>query len=328
MNQQVLNTINKYKMFEQGDRVVVAVSGGPDSMALLYSLKELNARLCLSLCVAHLDHGIRKNSSKDHAFVKKTAQSLGLPFYGKALDWKHIKRAGSLEEQLRRLRYDFLLKAAKKFRSKKIALAHHRDDQAETVLMRLLRGSGLYGMAAILPKRIIDGHVIVRPLLEVSRKDILKYLKAERVGFRIDETNFEDRFFRNKIRNRLLPVLEKDYNANIREVLSYFASSAGADYDFLSRQADAFLKKNLKEKNSVLSIPLARFKKLDIALRRLVIRDLVCRLKGDLRLVTFQHAQEVEELLFFRPQLSQVHLPGRIIVSKTSSTLDIFLRKA
>ncbi|HAJ56917.1 MAG TPA: tRNA lysidine(34) synthetase TilS [Candidatus Omnitrophica bacterium] len=325
MLSQVLKTIRKYRLFEPGDRVVLAVSGGPDSIALLYALKELNARLCLSFCVAHLDHNLRKNSARDRAFVEKAAGAEGLTFYCRTLDRKLIKETGHKEEALRRFRYDFLFSVAKKFRADKIVLAHHRDDQVETVLMRLLRGSGLYGMNAILPKRIIKGHVVVRPFLEVARADILGFLKKRRIGYVIDETNSEDRFLRNKIRNNLLPLLEKNYNPNIRETLSYFASSSGADYEFLSGLVEAFLKKNLKEKNRVLSLSLPSLAALDIALRRLVLRGVISRLKGDMRMITFKHAQEFEDLLFARPYFSEVHLPGRIVILKTKISVDFYI---
>lgn len=311
-------------MFETGEKVIVAVSGGPDSMALLYLLKELNALLCLDLYVAHLDHGMRRTSSQDHAFVKKTAEKLKLPFISEVLDSKKIKKGGSSEDILRRLRYSFLLKVAKKERARKIALAHHRDDQAETVLMRLLRGSGLYGLSAILPKRTQEGCVIVRPLLEISRRDILAYLKKNRIDFKVDETNSEERFFRNKIRNQLLPLLEKRYNPNVKRVLSNLAFSVGADYAFLSKHADDFLKKNLKIEDGVFRVGLVPFQKLDIALRRLVLREMLERLGGDFVLGAFPHAEEVEDLIFSRPIHSRVHLPHRMIATKTKTTFDIF----
>jgi tRNA(Ile)-lysidine synthase len=321
---QVLKTIKKYAMFSTGERVVVAVSGGPDSMALLHLLKEANALLCLDLIVAHLDHGLRKTSSQDRAFVKKTAQELNVPFVSQTLDPRKVKKSASLEDTLRRLRYAFLLKVAKKEHAQKIALAHHRDDQAETVLMRVLRGSGLYGLSAILPKRTQEGRVLVRPLLETSRKDILAYLKKNRIAFKIDATNSEDRFFRNKVRNQLLPFLEKHYNPNVKNVLSHLAFSVGADYSFLRKQADDFLKINLFCEGGVSRVSLKAFRELDIALRRMVLREMTERLGGDFVLGAFPHAEEVEDLIFSRPVHSRVHLPHGIVAEKTRTTLDIF----
>ncbi len=313
-------------MFEPRERVVVAVSGGSDSLGLLYILKALNAELCLKLSVASLDHGLRQDSAQDVRFVKKTAEELGIPFFSDALDWRRISKEGSLEDLLKKLRYDFLFGACRKFRAKKLALGHTKDDQAETVLMRLLRGSGLYGMSAILPKRRVVDVEIVRPLIEVSKSDILKYLKNNGLSYRVDKTNLEDVFTRNKIRNDLLPLLEKRYNPNIKEVLSNFALSVGADYDYLERQADVFLKKNLQRSPKKCSVGIAPLLKLDIALRRIVLRRMVELLQGHLRKLAFKHWQEVEDLLESRPFGSQVHLPDKVIVLKSQRRLAILKR--
>lgn len=310
-------------MFEPGERVVVAVSGGPDSAALLHILDRLSLPLCLKLCVAHLDHRVRKDSAKDLDFVKRSAAALNLPFYGRALDWRRIKREGSLEDCLRKLRYDFLFDVCKKFKARRIALGHTKDDQAETVLMRILRGSGLYGLSAILPKRRLGAHEIVRPLIEVSRGEVMVYIKKNRIPFRVDKTNLKNVFMRNKVRNDLLPLLERKYNPNIKEVLSNLALAVGADYDYLAAQADAFLSKHLRHTKRRTSIHLGAFKKLDISLQRPALRRSIELFKGDLRRLTFKHWQEIESLIFSRPFMSEVHLPGGITILKTKKTLEI-----
>ena len=326
MLERVLKTIKKYQMFEPLERVVVAVSGGPDSIALLHVLNKTNPRLCLKLCVAHLDHGLRKDSAKDFAFVKKFAQSLKIPFYGRILDRRKIKTKGSLEDCLRKFRYGFLFDVCKKFHAKKIVLGHTKDDQAETVLMRILRGSGLYGLSAILPKRSSGSFEIVRPLIEVSRHEIMKYLKENEIPYRIDTTNLKNIFMRNKIRNNLLPLLEKEYNPNIKEVLSNLALTVGADYNYLQKQADIFLRKNLTCGKRRCSIHLDALKRLDICLRRLVLRTAIESLRGDLRRITFKHWEEMEDLLFSMPIGAQVHLPFDITLSKTKNSINIFKR--
>jgi tRNA(Ile)-lysidine synthase len=323
---QVLKTIKQHGMFEPGEKVVVAVSGGPDSVALLNILKEINIQLCLDMGVAHLDHHLRRGSARDLVFVKRLAKELNLPFFGRQLDWKKIKKQGSLEDQLRRLRYDFLFDACKKFQAKKLALGHTRDDQAETVLMRILRGSGLYGLSAILPRRTQDRIEIVRPLIEISRREVLGYLKKNRLPYRFDSTNLEDKFMRNKIRNDLLPVLESQYNPNIKEVLSNLALIVGADYAYLADQARVFLEKNLDRGRDKYSLPLSVLKGLDISLRRLSLRRVFESLCGDLRRISFQHWQEIEDLIFYRPDGSEVHLPHNISISKTKTRLSISKR--
>lgn len=326
MIDQVKKTIQRYKMFEPMERVVVAVSGGPDSMALLYVLNELNLEQCLDICVAHLDHHLRKDSSADLDFVKKTAHRLGFPFYARTLKKSPVRRGRSVEDVLRRLRYDFLLSVCKKFRADKIAVGHTKDDQAETVLMRILRGSGLYGLAAVLPKRALAGREVVRPLIEVPRSRILDYLKKNRIPYRIDKTNLEDKFFRNKIRNALLPFLEKRYNRGIKDILSNLALTVGADYGYLQGLSRGFFDKHVFFKKNRCSVRVDALKHLDISLRRLVLRACVENLKGDLRRLSFKHWQEVEDLIFSRPERAQVHLPGGVLAIKGRKTLDFLKR--
>lgn len=326
MLQQILKTIRHYKMFEPGQKVVVAVSGGPDSVALLHALGKLNMQLCLKLCVAHLDHNLRRDSGDDLLFAKKLSQALHLPFYGETIDWKKEKCRGSLEDCLKRLRYGFFLKAAKRFGAKSIALGHTRDDQAETVLMRVLRGSGLYGLSAILPRRALGPVEVVRPLIEVSREEVLKFLKKNKLPFRTDSTNADEKFTRNRIRHSLLPLLEKEYNANIKEVLSSLALLIGADYRYLQDRVEGFLKKNVRRSKNSCAADLAALKKLDISLQRLALRNILESVRGDLRRLTFKHWQEIEDLVFCRPVASEVHLPGGITVSKTKGYLNIFKR--
>ena len=231
-----------------------------------------------------------------------------------------------MEDQLKKLRYNFLFDACKKFHAKKLVLGHTRDDQAETVLMRILRGSGLYGLSSILPRRSCGGFEIVRPLIEVSRKEVMDYLKRNGYRYRIDPSNLENTFLRNKIRNNLLPLFEKDYNPNIKEVLSNLALTVGADYAYLSKEAQGFLNKNLKNSRGKYSLSMSALKKLDISLRRLSLRCILESLCGDLRRIGFQHWQEVEDLIFYRPLGSEVHLPHDLSISKTKNRLTIFKR--
>ncbi|MCX5710604.1 MAG: tRNA lysidine(34) synthetase TilS [Candidatus Omnitrophica bacterium] len=318
MLKKVKNTADKFRLLKKNDRIVVGVSGGPDSTALLYALRSLGKRLKLKLLVAHLDHGLRKDSAQDARFVRDLALKLRLPLIsGKTL----VKKSGSMEESARKARFDFLLKAAKKFKTDKIALGHNLDDQAETVLMRILRGTGLNGLNAILPKRAILGCEIIRPLIEVKRKEIEAYLKRNKVVPRRDLTNAQDIYLRNKIRNRLLPLLEKDYNVNIKSILANLAESSGVDYEYLDIAACR------AGRGSATRLNMVRLKKDHPALRRLLFRRAIKHLQGDTRRITFQHIKEIEDLLFSRPVNSVVNLPKGVSVSKRKSRL-IFSRKS
>ena len=264
---------------------------------------------------------LRKESAKDRRFVEELAQKLKIPITTTQINVKELAKKGSQEEIARNARLGFLFRVAKEIKADKIALGHNLDDQAETVLMRILRGTGLYGLAGILPKREIAGFKIIRPLIEVKRRDIESFLKRKRIKPRIDLSNLEDIYFRNKIRNKLLPLLEKDYNRNIKEVLSNMAEGAGYDYDYLHRQAN-FKRKGLGSKIS--------FKKLLLlhpAIQRLILRLTIAQVKGDTRRITFQHMKELEDLILNRPVNSVVDLPKGVSAVKRKNTLSFFRRK-
>ncbi len=226
-------TIKKYRMFSPGERVLVACSGGADSIALLYLLKEIAPRRKLRLSLIHFDHALRKESKQDLQFVRHLAKKFRLPFYagktGKALRNKSF----SPEEKARERRYEFFSKIAKRTKIRKIVLAHHRDDQAETVLMRLLQGTGPRGLQGIRPVVKNRGVTFVRPLMEVTRAELRQFLKSRRLSYREDKTNRSLRFLRNRIRHRLLPFLEKEFNPKIRDLLPRLAESVNSELEGL-----------------------------------------------------------------------------------------------
>jgi tRNA(Ile)-lysidine synthase len=319
--EKIKNTIKKYRLIDKNDKIIVGVSGGPDSLALLYLLNNLKKELKISLHIAHLDHCLRKESHRDRKFVENLAGQLNLPVTVSCIDVKKIaKQGGSQEEIARNVRLNFLFKIAQKIKATKIALGHNLDDQAETVLMRILRGTGLFGLGAILPKRKISGFTVIRPLIEIKRRDIEVFLKKKGIKPRIDFSNQKDIYFRNKIRNRLLPLLEKEYNRNIKEMLSNLAESASLDYDYLNQITQKIVRKIQKR------IVLDKFFKLHPALQRLLLRYWIAKLKGNTRRITFQHIREIEDLIFFRPINSIVDLPEGVSVVKKKKSL-VFIRK-
>lgn len=307
---KIRNTIKRYGLINKNDRIVIGVSGGPDSLTLLYILNALKKDLNLKLHVAHLDHMLRKDSYKDGEFVRKLSIRLKIPFTLARVNIKKAAQKGSTEEVAREERHKFLFAVANKFKTRKIALGHNLDDQSETVLMRIIRGTGLYGLTGILPKRKISGFEIIRPLIEVRRREIEKSLKQKRISYITDESNSQDIYFRNKIRNRLLPLLEGEYNKNIREILSTLAESSGYDYDYLSYLAKGEFKKIKGRVN------LNRFLKLHRSIQRLILRLAIAKIQGDTRRITFQHIKELEDLIFNRPLNSIVDLPKGIFAIK------------
>jgi tRNA(Ile)-lysidine synthase len=321
MLNKIKDTIRKFALIDKGDRVLIGVSAGPDSIALFYLLHALSSEFKLNLHIAHLDHMLRKDSYKDRVFVEKLAERFGVPIIVKQVRVKELIKAGSVEEVARNVRLEFLFKAAEEIKADKIALGHNSDDQAETVLMRILRGAGLYGLAGILPKREIYGHMIIRPLIEIRRKDIETYLRKKKIRSRIDASNLEDIYFRNRIRNRLLPLLEKEYNKNIKTVLSNTAESVGLDYDYLINRARQAMKR------SGTKIVLNKLLKLHPAIQRLALRLTISKVKGDMRRITFQHIRELEDLILNRPVNSIVDLPKGISVIKKEKYLVFLNRK-
>ena len=315
-----IETINSYSLIQKGDKVLVAVSGGPDSLALLLKLFSLKSKLGLTLHIVHLDHGLRKDSSRDAFFVKRWGQKLNLPVTIKQLAYQQIKIKGSLEEFFREERLKFFIQTARTIKADKIALGHNLNDQAETVLMRLLRGTGLSGLSGISAKREIRGVVFIRPLLETTRRQIDKFLKNKGVKPRIDSTNQEDIFLRNKIRHHLIPLLKDEYNINILKVLANLAQSVSYDYEYLDQVAKRSLKGN------PLRLNLKKIMKLHPAIMRLKLRQSISCVQGDTRRISFQHIKELEDLIFVRPSGSIVDLPKGVCVQKSRNTLLFFKR--
>lgn len=313
-------TIKKHGLIRNKDKVLVGVSGGPDSVALLLQLARLKPKMDLTLHIAHLDHGLRISSADDALFVKQLAGKLNIPVTIERLKPEFIQRKGSLEELCREARLDFLIKTAKKIKANKIALGHNLDDQAETVLMRLLRGTGLSGLSGIFAKRQIQGIIFIRPLLKIPRSQIDKYLKRKGIKARFDQTNNEDLFFRNKIRHKLIPLLKNKFNRNIVELLSNLAESSYDDYDYLNQAA----KRSLKGNN--LRLNLKKLIRLHPAILRLKIRQAIRELQGDTRRIGFTHIKEIEDLIFSRPTGSIVDLPKGVSVQKIRNCLRFYKR--
>jgi tRNA(Ile)-lysidine synthase len=319
---KVRSTIKKFRLIEKRDKILVGVSGGPDSVALLLILESLKKELDISLHIAHLDHMLRSESFEDREYVEGLAEKLRIPMTCARIDVKKLAKKGSIEEIARNARLEFLFNVANKIRAKKIALGHNLDDQAETVLMRILRGSGLYGLSAMLPKRKISGFQIIRPLIEVKRREIEAYLKKKRAKPRLDISNLGEIYFRNRIRNQLLPLLEKKYNRNIKEILANMAQTSGSDYDYLICTSERVMKKAKTRLN------LEKLRKLHPAMQRIILRRSYAHLKGDTRRLNFQHIKEIEDLILNRPTNSVVDLPCAVSVIKQKNSLSFYRRKS
>ncbi|MFA5320940.1 MAG: tRNA lysidine(34) synthetase TilS [Candidatus Omnitrophota bacterium] len=310
--EKVRDTIGKYDLLRSGDTVLVAVSGGPDSLALLYCLRVLSKELRLRLNVAHFDHRLRPGSLREAEFVGGIAKGMGLPFYSGGADvLKRRGGKGSLEEAAREARLDFLGKLAKKIKADKVALGHNMDDQAETVLMRILRGSGLAGLSGIAALKELNGRVFIRPLIGVSRSEIERYLRSGKIKPFRDPSNSDEKFLRNKLRLKLVPLLEKEYNPRIKEALNSLAENAAYDYDYLLSRA-----RTAAVNSSGSRLKVSSLLRMHPSLRRMVIRLRINSLQGSTRRITFKHMEEIEDMLVNRPCGSIVDLPKGYLVEK------------
>jgi tRNA(Ile)-lysidine synthase len=316
---KVRDMISRYDMITPGDRVVVAVSGGPDSICLLSILHELKDDLRLALVVAHFDHGLRPAEDEhETGFVESMAVSLELPFETKRADQCLRQGSASFEEMARQARYQYLEGVKEKFFAQKIAVGHNLNDQAETVLMRLLRGSGPTGLAGIPPYR---EEKIIRPLIEISRKEIESYLDEKGLKYVTDSSNFEPRYLRNRIRMELIPLLKR-YQPNIVELLGKTAEIMRSDEAWLEAEARQWVKKKSETgERGEIQIPLIVFLKLPSALRSRVIRHLLRIGGGSLHRVSSRHIQAINNLAEGEKSQARVVLPNRLIVKKTYDRL-------
>ena len=322
---KVRHFVGTHRLFHRGDTIIVGVSGGPDSVALIHILNRLRFEMGLQLHMAHFNHHLRPSAGTDQKFVEQLARRLNVPLTVGHWPRPQSIRKGSLEERAREKRFDFLRRLALKINAQSIALAHTQNDLAETVLMRILRGAGLQGLRAILPARTIEGVEIIRPLLTVTRGDIENYLKKNKLSFRTDPTNRQTQYFRNKIRLKLLPLLEKEYNKNIRSVLANVSEIVTADYDFLEEEASRYFSRtaHYSPRRKTIKFPTTAFLKLHPAMKRMLLRMSIERLKGDTKRLTAYHFSEIEELLDCRPVQSVVHLPQELRIRKEKGCITV-----
>ena len=285
----------RHGMIAPGDRILVACSGGPDSVALTSLLLRLREEMPLEISVAHFNHRLRPGAEDDEAFVRELARRWVLPLIAGSKNVRRVARRGNLnlEEAARLLRYEFLRGAARKAGATKIATGHTMNDQAETILMRLFRGTGLAGLAGIEPVSGPAGCPVIRPLLGIRREDLEAYLRDKGLDFRTDESNLDRRRLRNRIRLGLLPEIERNYSPRIVEHLAALSTLAGEEDALLAgivrELAEEFITRSGRE--TVLDVRTLSL--LPPALARRVVREFIRGLKGDLRAISFDDVASV-----------------------------------
>lgn len=307
---RVEKTLLKHKLLTKGQKLLVAVSGGPDSVALLMVLWELRLDWKWQLKVAHVHHGLRgRDAEEDMNFVQGTAEALGLDFLPRRVQPGSLRVKGkSLQEAAREARYRLLEQMALEAGAQAIALGHQADDQAETVLAALIRGAGLRGLAAMPYRK----GLLVRPLLEVGREEILCYLNERGINFRMDPSNKDPRYLRVRIRQELLPFLKSRFNEGIRDVLCRTAMLCAVEDEYLGQEAERAFKALVRKEGEGISIPSREFRKLPMALRLRVLRLGYASVKGDSRGLGMQHAIAMEDFIFQQGPERWLNLPGKI----------------
>lgn len=321
--EQVLKTVRNYGMLKAGDTVLVAVSGGPDSIFLLHALVRLKNKLGLKkVAVCNLDHCLRgKDSEEDSLFVKREAGRLDLDFFYKKVNISASKPKGlSTEEAGRDARYAFFVEAARDAGANVIATGHTIDDQAETVLMRIIKGASLKGMAGIAPVREEKGFRIIRPLAELDKEEIVGYLDESNARYRIDGSNLEDKYFRNVVRREVVPFLER-YNPRLKRSLFNLAEHLREDFEFIKLEKSRLGHKIASAKSGLVEISLKDIVMQPAAIQKEVLRDSLEMAGGEVKKLSFRHWKEVENLLKSKGKGRSVDLPGSIRATRTAKSL-------
>lgn len=302
MLDRVADFVARQRMFDTGQCVGVAVSGGADSVFLLHALHELGPRWNLKLGVVHVEHGIRGAQSRaDAEFVRGLAESFGIPFHIHEVDVR--ARLGNLEQAARQARHLFFRELIEAGRLDRVATGHTRNDQAETVLYRILRGSGLAGLAGILP---VSEEGVVRPILELDRSEIESWLRRRGIDWREDSTNADLCYARNRLRHQILPMLRENFNPRLDVALMNLAA--------LARDEECYWREQIEpEARNWGASPIVSARRLTgvpVAFARRLIRRAIEHVRGDLRQIDFAHVEAVLEVARRPSGDGRVRLPG------------------
>lgn len=307
---RVIETVERFRMFQTGQRVGVGVSGGADSVCLLHVLFDLAPRWNLHLSVLHLDHRLRgEESSEDARFVERMAAELGLPFCLAEADVSGLarERGENLEQCARDERRRFFAGFLTSGVLDRVAVGHTRSDQAETVLFRFLRGAGTAGLAGIRP---VTKDGLVRPLIGVERAAIEQFLRDRKIAWREDSTNATLDFARNRIRHELLPALEREWNPAIRETLAHTADWALEEESYWEAEIDRIASRRLVSKPPAIFLRADELRGLPAATARRLVRRAIETVKGDLRAIDFAHIGAVLSLAGQPQGDGRLQIPG------------------
>lgn len=324
--------IKKQELLKSGDRVIAGVSGGADSMCMLLILLSLKQELDLDIIVAHVNHGIRGEEAKrDADFVEAFCADKGLAFELANADIPRIaKETGTTSEEAgRNYRYSFFCELAEKYSAEKIAVAHNSDDNAETVLFNIFRGSGIGGLKGILPKRSISGkgskYTLIRPVLALSRAEIEEGLKEAGQDFCTDRTNNEDTYARNRLRNTILPMARDNINANVYGHIESLSRQAASVHDFIEQETDKYAScinpiTDEDGRKTGVSIDIPSTVKLHRVLKQSLIRRAFEMVSGRLKDVEETHIEAIEDLIN-KQSGKRISLPYNITATRVYDSI-------
>ncbi len=296
LEEHVLKTIKKYNLIENGDSIVVGVSGGPDSITLLDILIKIQTEIKFNIVVAHVNHMIRDEAIDDEKYVENYCEIKKVPFYAKRIEVEKIakeKKIGT-EEAGRNLRYEFFNEILEKTNSNKIATAHTKNDNVETVLMNIIRGSGTKGLKGI---EAIRDSKYIRPLIEIERNEIEEYCNKNNLMPRIDKTNMENIYTRNKVRNLLIPYLKKEFNPNIIEAINRLSDIAKEEENFIENIVKKKYEEILIEETSnEIVLDLKKFNLLETVIKNRIVLYTINRIFGSSSGIEKIHLQDIIKL--------------------------------
>jgi tRNA(Ile)-lysidine synthase len=316
-------TIEKYGMFKRGDRVVVAVSGGPDSVALLRVLDSLKGIYEIHLHAAHLEHGIRADESlEDMKFVQAMCEEMAVPLSTGRASVRNAAETGglSLEAAARKARYAFLHEVSEQIGGTKIATGHNANDQAETLLLNILRGAGLMGLRGVRPA--LAG-TVVRPLIESKRAEIVEYLEGKGLAYRTDSTNLDERYERNKIRQVLIPLIEKEFNPGIVDALTRTAGVFSIVDEYIETTVSSAMTTCCANEDGRTVVDLAAFGEIPKAIKLFTLYSVLRSYEQDDQVVSFDIISAVLNLAERSKSGSRVDIGSGIVVLKAYDKLII-----
>lgn len=323
IEKRVHKYIEKHDLIWSNDKLLVAVSGGPDSLALLHFLRMANLVPKEAIFVGHVNHGLRENAVKEQFIVQTYCEKYDIPFFTEKINVN--ERAKSLhkgiEETARIVRYEFFEKIMAKESINKLVLAHHADDQIETILMRLVRGSSSIGWSGIQPKRSMQGGYAIRPFLTITKSEIIEYANKHELAYEIDESNYNPQYTRNRYREEVLPFLTKE-NPAVYNHFERFSEETSEDFQFLEDLANKLLKKNLIKNVEQTTLLLSSFKNEANPLQRRAIHLLLRYLYNeDASLITANHIYQIIQMIQSDNPSSSLNLPKKLVVKRSYNEL-------